>query len=236
MIASHQLAIVLPCYNPKINWEENVIKNYLEIKTLTGIDHILLCIVNDGSTVGINDQQTNKIKEQIKDFIYINCKNNKGKGYALRKGLYTINAESYIYTDIDFPYEITSLLKLYKELDKKDVVIAVRNKSYYEQLPLIRKVISKMLQQFIKFFFKMPTSDTQGGLKGFNKKGKEIFLKTKVNRYLFDMEFIYLASKSLKIGVIEANLKQDIEFSGMNFKILFSEALNFFKILLIKNK
>ena len=66
----------------------------------------------------------------------------------------------------------------------------------------------------------MPVTDTQCGLKGFNKKGREKFLATTINRYLFDFEFIYASchDPAIKTGTVSANLKNNVVFSNMKIK------------------
>lgn len=80
----------------------------------------------------------------------------------------------------------------------------------------------------------MPVTDTQCGLKGFNQKGKDMFLQTKINRYLFDFEFIYnvCRNKSLQYQTVEVQLKENVVFSKMKFKILLQESFNLIKVLL----
>lgn len=138
-----------------------------------------------------------------------------------------------IYTDIDFPYTHESFLKIYNALknENADVAIGIRGEGYYHYLPKARVRISKLFRWFIKKFLHIPTDDTQCGLKGFNQKGKEIFLQTTINRYLFDLEFIFLsARKKLSIKTVEVELRPDIVLSKMNWKILTQEFGNFLKI------
>ena len=94
-------------------------------------------------------------------------------------------------------------------------------------------MVSKILQRFIKILFpSLPVSDTQCGLKGMNEKGKNIFLQTKINRYLFDLEFILYSSKNhLKIRAIPVELREGIVFGRMNYKILLHESKNLWNIL-----
>ena len=79
----------------------------------------------------------------------------------------------------------------------------------------------------------MKIYDTQCGLKAFNQKGKNIFLETTINRYLFDLEFVYLASNAEDIKIIPVNvqLKPGVVFSKMNFKVLRSELMSFIGIV-----
>lgn len=80
----------------------------------------------------------------------------------------------------------------------------------------------------------MKVTDTQCGLKAFNSKGREQFLKTKINRYLFDFEFIYRCgkNKSMRITPVPVELKPNVEFSKMKIKILLQETFNLFKVIL----
>jgi hypothetical protein len=70
-------------------------------------------------------------------------------------------------------------------------------------------------------------------LKGFNQRGKEIFMQTSINRYLFDLEFVFLsARKKAIIKTIEVQLRPEVTLSTMNWKILLQEGGNFLKIFL----
>jgi hypothetical protein len=114
-------------------------------------------------------------------------------------------------------------------------VLGHRGETYYAKTPYIRKLISKFLRWSLKTFLRLPTDDSQCGIKGFNKKGAAVFLQTKIDRFLFDLEFIKLASKTdLKIKTAEVTLKPDVVFSKVNLKILARESVNFLKVLLRK--
>jgi hypothetical protein len=80
----------------------------------------------------------------------------------------------------------------------------------------------------------MKITDTQCGIKGFNKLGRAVFLQTTIDRYLFDLEFIFLASqkKELRLKPVEVHLKPNILFRAMDYRILLTEGKNFFKVLL----
>jgi len=163
--------------------------------------------------------------------------NNKGKGYALRYGVAQAQSDYYIYTDIDFPYTHASLLAILTELQKgTDIAVGIKNKDYYLHTPTSRKIISQTLRFFIKNFLRLKVSDTQCGLKGFNNMGKTFFLKTSIDRYLFDLEFIYLSSKekNIRLHPIEVTLKPNIIFRKMNTKIILQEAKNFIRLLFLR--
>ena len=99
------------------------------------------------------------------------------------------------------PYEEKSLLEVARLLtsENADVVAGVRADTYYEGVPADRRRISRFLRWMLRTFLGVKVTDTQCGLKGFNQKGREIFLQTTINRFLFDLEFIFLASNDKQI-------------------------------------
>jgi glycosyltransferase involved in cell wall biosynthesis len=228
-----KLDIVLPCYNPLKGWETRILEAMAMLEnTLTGVE-LYLYIVNDGSSKNIDSIAIDKLKSQITNFQFIEYQENRGKGFALRKGMDKTENELCIYTDIDFPYEMESFLAVYDSLKKgTDVAIGVRDENYYDTVPKVRVLISKTLKWMIRNFLSLPVADTQCGLKGFNKKGKEIFLKTTIDRYLFDLEFVFISAKTkaLALKPVIVELRPGIIFSNMNFKILAQEGRSFFKI------
>lgn len=235
----NRLSIVLPCYNPPDDWEAHVSQSYATIATHLGYAPELI-IVNDGSSKNIA-ADISTLKTKIPGLIYTTLPQNKGKGAALRKGIGQAGGELIIYTDIDFPYTEESFLKIFHALNTEnyDVAIGIKNEEYYAHSPRYRTFISKILRKGIGFFFNMPVTDTQCGLKGFNQQGKAIFLETTIDRYLFDLEFVYQSfrkHRNLKVKAIEVGLRPNVIFRAMNLKVLASESTNFLKILMKRNK
>ena len=91
--------------------------------------------------------------------------------------------------------------------------------------------ISKFLRLIVRTFLRIPTDDTQCGLKGFTRKGKEIFMQTTIDRYLFDLEFIFIAArKKAVLKTVQVELREGIQLSHMRWNILLQEFGNFLKI------
>lgn len=227
------LDIILPAYNPLPGWEEIVIGRFQSlVKALPDVK-IRLFIVNDGSLRLDENQSTGILKEVIPDLQWISYKENRGKGYALRQGVKKSTAEYVVYTDIDWPYTEESMIGVIRTLTgSADAVIGKRDENYYTHLPPARRRISRLLRSFNAKLLRLKVDDTQAGLKGFRKNVKDIFLSTTIDRYLFDLEFIYLLSAKKEIKVIgyPIALRPGITFSKMNREILFQEARNFLKI------
>ena len=229
------LSIVLPCYNPVMGWAETVVQTtqLIQQKLNAQVD---LIIVMDGSVQNSDNAILDSIRIAIPSVNIIQYQQNKGKGYALRMGVKAVKTYPIIYTDIDFPYTDDSFMAIHQNLlNGFDTVLGRRDTSYYEKTPWVRKIISKTLRGILKTFLKLPTDDSQCGIKGFNEKGASVFLETSINRFLFDLEFVKLISKrKLSCKTVPVELKPNIVFSKVNIKILAKESINFLKVLFRK--
>lgn len=228
--------IVLPCYNPGENWSLELLKFHKEASVFYDIRYVL---VNDGSSATTLESKINQLRQQEIPIEVISYAPNKGKGYALRKGVAESKADYTVYTDIDFPFTNNSMMTLMNVLvnEQKDVVAGFRSEAYYQKnMTGFRVLLSKSFRFFLRKIVKLPVSDTQCGLKGFNLKGREKFLNTTINRYLFDFEFIYASCRdtSLKMATVEVTLKENVVFRSMKLKILLQETINLCTVLLFK--
>lgn len=227
------VSLILPYYNPPANWAVNIVERFSILKKQID-EPITLVLVNDGSNY-IASPGIEHIKSNIQDCIFISYEDNHGKGYAIRQGVKQAEGDIIIYTDVDFPYTIESICEIYRRLKDKgaDVAMGVKNKSYYKAVPSARRAISKILRWMIRNFFTIPYSDTQCGLKGFKKHVKPLFLKTSINRYLFDLEFIRNSHKQgYKIEAVPVVLNEGVEFRKVNYHILLPEVANLVKLML----
>lgn len=198
-------------------------------------------LVNDGSKSGIRQKDIQLLEREIGGFTYIDSEVNQGKGGALRDAVRQTTGKWVIYTDADYPYIMANAVEMFRLLstDAADVVVGVRDEQYYDQLPLGRKIFSLSLKVMNYLFFpQLKVKDTQSGLKGFNQKGKEVFLKTRIPAFLFDMEFLVLASKrsDVRIQWIYVQAREGIVFSTMRAKTILTELVNFASILFNRDR
>jgi glycosyltransferase involved in cell wall biosynthesis len=234
----HFISIVLPCFNPITNWDKNILDNYKLIKKSLPEVTIEIILVNDGSSIQIEEGSIIYLRTEIQNFKYLSYSVNKGKGYAVREGVKNASFDNVVFTDIDFPYTTDSFVNMTNKLfnEEGDIVVGVRNVNYYENVPFYRKLISKGLIKLNKILLNLPVGETQAGLKAFSEKGKNALLKSTINGYLFDIEVLKIAHKNgcvIKTSPVE--LRKDIVFSTMKFSLLMRELLNYFKILFSRN-
>ena len=230
-----RISIVVPCYNPPGEWVDRVLDRMGALQArLPGVDWAFV-LVNDGSSHGISSEDQVRIKQRLPYSTWLDLHQNQGKGAALRAGVSVCGDGSCLFTDVDMPYTLDSMVAACVELiNGAHVVLGQRKATYYERVPWTRMVISKAFRWVLRRVLGLPISDTQCGLKGFDQRGRALFLRTTIDRFLFDMEFVMLASreKGLRITPVEAHLDEGVSFSRMNYRILIRESVNFFKVLL----
>ncbi|RHO71485.1 glycosyltransferase [Parabacteroides sp. AF48-14] len=211
-----EIDLILPCYNPDSDWEQLVVSKYKELQSKWNELEFHLYVVNDGSIKGFDHNAIDYIIQTIPDVHILAYPVNQGKGFALRKAVAMSSSDYILYTDYDFPYTIESMSKVLASLlIGVDVVIATRNKKYYSCLPFSRRWVSLFVRWCNRHLLQMKFPDTQAGLKGFNQKGRTVFLSTRIKTYLFDWEFVYKAGKDPSVIVKDVcvELRKNVRFS-----------------------
>jgi glycosyltransferase involved in cell wall biosynthesis len=231
------LTLVIPCYNPRAGWHLHLAKQLSAMRAALAqeVAVVGVVIVNDGSHTALGADLLTPISDTGVPAQMLTYSPNRGKGYALRTGVAATRSELVVYTDIDFPYTQASMLAICRALlAGADVAAGVRPATYFAQVPWFRKRLSLSFRWLLKRSLRLAISDTQAGIKGFNAKGKTQFLRTTIDRFLFDLEFIYNSSqqKDLVVRAVEVDLRPGITFSRMSTKVLATEFLNFLKLLL----
>ena len=106
------LSIIIPVYNEV----KTIDKVIFKIKKLSKIKKQII-IVDDGSTDGTTNL-LKKLKKQYKIDNIIFCKENKGKGHAIKLGKKKIKQKFTIIQDADLEYDPKDYLKILKVLMK----------------------------------------------------------------------------------------------------------------------
>lgn len=223
-----RIDIVLPAYNPHFNWEKGVAVNYKLLQEAFPQYDFALYIATDGSVRGFEPDVVAFLERVVPGVTIVHYDENHGKGFALRSAVARCTGDAIVYIDYDFPYTFDSIAKVLDALaDGADVVIATRAQSYQEGLPPIRKMLSFASHLVNKVVFRLPFTDTQGGMKGFNCHGRDVFLQTTIETFLFDTQFIYKAVHShADVRAVEAEIKPGMKVSVMGLKVVMRELKN----------
>ena len=226
--------LVIPCYNPPHDWAVTLVRRVEALRKNLAVPNLPITIVNDGSTRDVAETDRELIQRELGDVQWLVHETNRGKGAALRTGV-AASAGPCVVTDVDLPYTVESTAAVCRALmTGADVVLGHRGEDYYNRVPPARRAISKTFRWVLRHVMRFPISDTQCGLKGFNDRGRALFLNTTIDRFLFDMEFVMLIShhKELQVELVNARLNEGVRFSRMNYRVLLRESANFLKVML----
>ena len=227
-------SIVIPIYNPQKDIADIMLQQYDGLLKAMPELSFELIIVDDGSVASVQPI-LDLLRNKFQIVKYIQHDRNRGKGKALRNGMLKTTGDIIVYTDYDFPYEVASMVNIIRSLQSSDneLAIGIRPESYYDKIPKNRKRLSKNLQRLNALLLKLPTGDTQAGLKAFTKNIKPLFLETTTDGFMFDLEFLKLAQgQKIKTTLVEIELRDDVILSEVKTAHLIRELISYGRILL----
>jgi len=237
-----KISIIIPSYNSADVLEVNLpyLKNYCDKLP----DVVEIIIIDDGS----QDSEKCEIVANKNQVFYYSYPNNLGKGGAVRYGVGKASGDLIFYTDADIPFETDVIEKAihYLSFKEYDLVIGDRGleaSEYFSKISNKRRFGSGFFTLIVGRFITTGFSDTQCGFKGFRKEiAADLFNKSILNGFAFDVELIYIALKRnydiKKIPVIlrsqDGNsvsvLKHGIGMLFDIFKIKINQLKGFYKL------
>jgi len=198
-----QISLIIPAYNE----EKNILRMLKKLRLLlkNEKDKWEILIINDGST----DNTLGILKNyKPKFFKIISYKKNKGKGFAVKKGVKEATGDYICFIDSDLAYSFDNLKNLLSYLENFEVVIGSRNleTDNHENISTLRRIFGKGFNILSNIILGYRIKDTQCGLKAFKKEAAErLFSKQTLNGWGFDTEILYLAKKkNYKIKEVRA--------------------------------
>ena len=153
----------------------------------------------DWEIIFVDDGSTDATAQMIKKagFKLITYPRNQGKGYALKQGVAAAAGPLILITDVDFSTPIIELPKLL--CVKADIVIGSRKTAgakITRHQPRLREFLGKQFTNLTNFWLGTKVSDVTCGFKLFKAPiAKKLFALSKIKRWGYDAEIIYLAKK-----------------------------------------
>jgi len=197
-----ELSIVIPAYN-----EETLIINTLEslrAYMATRPEKYELIVVDDGS----DDKTSASIQDWQKGTnadlqLLINPKN-MGKGFSIRRAVQASQGHYVIFIDADLPYELYAIDNFLSAL-KNGYDLAVGSRvlpgSEVRGVPFYRYMAGQVFSWMVQVVLFTGLPDTQCGFKSFRSDAaKEIFRRTSIDGFGFDVEMLFVARK-LKFAI-----------------------------------
>ena len=226
-----EISIIIPAYN-----EETLIVNTLESLRLymaTRAEKYELIVVDDGSddktaaTIQDWQKQTNAELQLL-----INPKN-MGKGFSIRRAVQACQGQYMIFIDADLPYELYAIEDFLKAL-KSGYDLAVGSRvlpgSEVRGVPFYRYMAGQVFSWMVQLVLFTGLPDTQCGFKSFRSvAAKEIFRRTSIDGFGFDVEMLFVARK-LKFAIQPVAVHM-IEHRQRSRVRLFSDSLRMFSNL-----
>ena len=231
------LSIVIPVYNEEKRMHVSLSKVVDYVKKNGISDNSEIIVVNDGSldnTVSV----INQFKEDYNFIKLVDYKDNKGKGYAVKKGVLSAKGDYILFMDADLSTPLEEINKVIQFLDMSyDLSIGSRglkDSKIIIRQPIYRRAMGKIFNLTVRLLLIKKIRDTQCGFKCFKKEiAREIFNQTKISGFCFDVEVLYIAQRKgyrikeipvkwydfpdSKVGIFKDSLKMLIEIFKIKF-------------------
>ena len=205
-----ELTIVMPCYNEGTRIYRNIIELATQVEKFCVNFRII--VVNDGSTDD-TEQEIQRAKLADSRVGVISYPENRGKGFAVRRGMLSAKSEYVAFIDADLelpPHLLEGFLK--EAGDGADIVIGSKmHPDSQVEYPFMRKVMSTGYYWFLKALFGLKLKDTQTGIKLFRTASVQPILKVmRTSRFSFDIELLAIATKK---GLVIKEMPVVVNFS-----------------------
>lgn len=221
------ISIIIPAYNEETRVAPTLERMAVFLKALPYQYEFLLVVEKSSDrTVEIAKRYVGIIP----NFRIIENEIQRGKGFAVRKGMLQAKGDYVFFTDLDLstpPEEILNFVSHFQSHPATDVLIGDRKHSRTELLKEqhpIRKKMGEVFNHFVQTFAMTGVRDTQCGFKGFRKDAcRSIFQRQTLNGFSFDVEVLLLSellglritslpihwtnSKESKVRIIRDSLK-----------------------------
>jgi len=189
------LSVVIPCYNE-------------EKRIVAGLTTLVLFLKKQNYSwkiVAVDDGSTDKtqllLKKQLKGLPHQLLKHpqNRGKGRALRTGVLAATGKYIVFSDIDLSTPPDQLPQLLAALKTHDLAIGVRRhpkSRVIKHQPKLREFLGHIFTKLTNYLVVPQVIDVTCGFKGFRSHvGQHLFTQSKVDRWAFDAEILFLARK-----------------------------------------
>jgi len=203
---SPSLSIVIPAYNEAARLGESlrIVFEYLNKQR----PETEVIVVDDGSSDNTADVAEKSFEGRGGvDAELIRVRENRGKGYVVRKGLLAARAPVALFTDADLSTPITETPKLIAPIERGEYDLTFGSRALDRSLigvhqPWRREQGGRVFNLIVRLATGLPFWDTQCGFKAFRLNVcRPILEAATIDRFGFDVELIflaYLAQLSLK--------------------------------------
>lgn len=195
------LSIVVPAYN-----EGAIIESTLS-QLAARFPQAEIVLVSDGCT----DETCAIARAFATSVTLVEYRPNRGKGYAIRRGVLAARGEVVVFTDADLPFGTVGVERLLEEFERRpdaDVVIAQKTGAYRSRSYRAARAVVRLA---VRWALGLDHEDTQAGLKGFRREAaRVIFSQAVIDGFAADMEILAIARREgLRVAAVPLPVLND---------------------------
>lgn len=192
------LSIVIPAFNEsqRIISTLHKISSYIPSK----FDIYEIIVVDDGSTDDTSPL-VSSISNELRNIHLIKENKNRGKGFAVKKGVLCSSGSLVLYCDSDMSTPIEEMGKMLPWIERGyDIIVGSRGLKESQIIvrqPWYRELMGRIFNLFVQALIMRGIEDTQCGFKLLRGDvAREIFKKVQLAGFSFDVEALFIAKKS----------------------------------------
>jgi dolichyl-phosphate beta-glucosyltransferase len=192
------LSLVIPAYNEgKI--VGNTIRQVTSYLESLGLSFEVI-VVDDGSRDETSEVVCSLREEDNRVRLIANGRN-RGKGFAVRRGVLASSGKIVMFTDADLSIPISLVPEFLQaiEVEGYDIAVASRwieGSRWGEPLPLHRRAMGRGFRALVRLILNSGVQDTQCGSKAYRAgAAKLLFDRQRIDSFTFDAEVLFLARK-----------------------------------------
>lgn len=206
------LTVVIPVYNEQ-NRLHLAFSAVNKLKNPRGVRVEKIVFVNDGSrdtTLAMlkkyKSQKTGKLPSGAEIDI-VSYKTNRGKGYALKRGMTRVKSDYGLIIDADMSIPFANL-KTFAPYMKQNIDVLVGSKRLAASVSLVKRSLPRKIfgwgySFLVRQVLGLPLADVTGGFKIYSLRAcKTVYPRITQERWSFDPEVLYVANK-LGYSIVE---------------------------------
>jgi len=191
------LSIVIPAYNEASRLPSTLESVSRYLATLQ--DSWELIVVDDGSRDG-TAEAAEAFARGRPEILVLRNPGNRGKGYSVRHGMLAARGRFRIFSDADLSTPVEETEKVVRALSLGAGVAAASRRLGASRIegrqPWYREAMGRSFNLVVQVLAVRGVTDTQCGFKGFTADAaRAIFPLTRIDRFGFDVEVLFLARK-----------------------------------------
>lgn len=201
-----KLSIIVPVFNEAQRLPQSLerIVAFFRGKTIS----FEIVVVNDGST----DASRAVIFEYMKKYaeiVLVDYPVNRGKGYAMSRGVARGSGEFLLFSDADLSTPIAEFEKLmgYMDSGAYDIVVGsrrIKGADIKIRQPIHRRILGRGFGFLTEIVFLRGIKDSQCGFKLFRSDmAKRAFRNRRIDGFSFDVEVLYISRRTLHARIKE---------------------------------